>query len=123
MPGGDKTGPLGQGPLTGRGAGFCRGNNMPGFANRVGGARGGMGRGSGFGAGGHGRGCRKRFFSTGVPGRVWFQGGAAPYVDRPVGSIHAQERQYLEEQAGFYRSELDQIERRLTELKNANKEA
>ena len=31
MPGGDKTGPEGKGPKTGRGLGFCNGNDKPGF--------------------------------------------------------------------------------------------
>ncbi|AAB91281.1 DUF5320 domain-containing protein [Archaeoglobus fulgidus] len=34
MPGGDRTGPWGQGPRTGRRAGFCSGYRMPGFMNR-----------------------------------------------------------------------------------------
>ena len=34
MPGGDRTGPWGMGPRTGRGAGFCSGYRMPGFMNR-----------------------------------------------------------------------------------------
>jgi len=34
MPGGDRTGPWGLGPRTGRRAGFCSGYNMPGFMNR-----------------------------------------------------------------------------------------
>jgi len=33
MPFGDRTGPLGLGPRTGRAAGFCAGYGMPGFAN------------------------------------------------------------------------------------------
>ena len=33
MPGGDGTGPWGLGPMTGRGAGFCAGFNVPGFMN------------------------------------------------------------------------------------------
>ena len=33
MPAGDKTGPLGQGPMTGRGLGYCAGYNTPGYAN------------------------------------------------------------------------------------------
>ena len=33
MPGGDQTGPLGQGPMTGRGLGYCAGYNTPGYAN------------------------------------------------------------------------------------------
>ena len=33
MPAGDGTGPQGMGSRTGRGAGFCSGFNVPGFAN------------------------------------------------------------------------------------------
>lgn len=33
MPRGDRTGPDGQGPRTGRGMGFCNGFNIPGFQN------------------------------------------------------------------------------------------
>jgi uncharacterized protein DUF5320 len=32
MPGGDGTGPMGMGPMTGRAAGYCAGNGAPGFA-------------------------------------------------------------------------------------------
>ncbi len=34
MPGGDRTGPWGLGPRTGRRAGFCSGYRRPGFMNR-----------------------------------------------------------------------------------------
>lgn len=50
MPGGDGSGPLGRGPLTGRGAGYCTGNDAPG-ATTAGRGRGGAGRGPGFGGG------------------------------------------------------------------------
>ena len=33
MPAGDKTGPLGLGPMTGRGLGYCAGYSNPGYAN------------------------------------------------------------------------------------------
>lgn len=33
MPAGDKTGPLGLGPMTGRAIGYCAGYNTPGYAN------------------------------------------------------------------------------------------
>lgn len=33
MPRGDGTGPNGTGRMTGRGAGYCTGNNTPGYAN------------------------------------------------------------------------------------------
>lgn len=37
MPGGDGTGPMGFGPMTGRAAGYCAGYPTPGFANPFGG--------------------------------------------------------------------------------------
>jgi hypothetical protein len=33
MPAGDRTGPSGAGPRTGRGAGYCSGSSAPGYAN------------------------------------------------------------------------------------------
>jgi len=33
MPGGDRTGPLGAGPMTGRAAGYCAVYPVPGYAN------------------------------------------------------------------------------------------
>ena len=55
MPRGNGMGPLGQGPMTGRGAGFCAGYGVPGYMNPQGrrgmGFRRGMGRGMGRGAG------------------------------------------------------------------------
>jgi len=35
MPRGDRTGPLGYGPMTGRGAGYCSGSGVPGYMNPV----------------------------------------------------------------------------------------
>ena len=33
MPRGDRTGPTGRGPRTGRGLGYCTGNDSPGYSN------------------------------------------------------------------------------------------
>ncbi len=60
--GGDGTGPLGQGPLTGRGAGYCAGYSTPGYLNRDVG-RGGVWR---TGVRGGGRGNRNFFNTTGL---------------------------------------------------------
>ncbi|MBU1933247.1 MAG: DUF5320 domain-containing protein [Candidatus Omnitrophica bacterium] len=49
MPGGDGTGPMGMGPMTGRAAGYCAGNSMPGYANPIPGRGWGRGFGKGFG--------------------------------------------------------------------------
>ncbi|MGD2072681.1 MAG: DUF5320 domain-containing protein, partial [Candidatus Thorarchaeota archaeon] len=55
MPYGDGTGPNGQGPMTGRGVGYCSGNSVPGFMVP------GFGRGMAFRRGfGRGRGFRWR---------------------------------------------------------------
>ncbi len=64
MPRGDGTGPMGMGPMTGRGAGYCTGFVSPEFTNR--------GVGSGRGLGG-GRGFRNMFYRTGMPG--WTRNG------------------------------------------------
>jgi hypothetical protein len=63
MPKGDRTGPMGFGPRTGRGMGYCSGYSYPGFMQPgpgFGFGRGlGSGRGPGFGRGfGRGRGGR-----------------------------------------------------------------
>ena len=71
MPGGDKTGPQGMGPMTGRGAGFCAGYGVPGYTNP------GYGQGLAFGAFG-GRGRRNRFFATSRPGWRHFAGMSFP---------------------------------------------
>ncbi|MBP8912835.1 MAG: DUF5320 domain-containing protein, partial [Phycisphaerae bacterium] len=48
MPGGDGTGPVGMGPMTGRGVGYCAGYPTPGYM--IGGVgRGFWGRGRGRG--------------------------------------------------------------------------
>lgn len=76
MPRGDGTGPMGMGSMTGRKAGTCAGNSMPGYANPKGVGYGcgrgfGMGLGRGFGRGfgmGSGAGRMSRF--NGRPGRA-----------------------------------------------------
>ncbi|MEZ5020695.1 MAG: DUF5320 domain-containing protein [Bacteroidales bacterium] len=56
MPAGDRTGPEGKGPRTGRGFGFCSGYDAPGNSRR-GGGRFGRGQGNSEGGGdGSGRG-------------------------------------------------------------------
>ena len=75
MPGGDRSGPMGQGPVTGRGLGFCTGYESAGFTKGAGygsGRRFGMGRGMRYGRGGGGRGLGRLgaygFSPWGMPG-------------------------------------------------------
>ena len=127
MPGGNQTGPMGMGPRTGRGAGYCSGYGTPGFANPSSG-RGfvaGMGRGRGVwgrGSGGGGRGWRNLFHATGQPG--WMRsGGYAPPAGYPAPYQQADpdmEKRALKSQAEALKAELNFIEKRLAEVDSAN---
>ncbi|KUG24361.1 hypothetical protein ASZ90_005826 [hydrocarbon metagenome] len=118
MPRGDATGPMGMGPMTGRGAGYCAGFGVPGYMNKFGGRGFGMGfgRGAGFGgrgARGGGFGFRNRFYATGVPGWAW----AGSTMSAPYQKIDpATEKQALNNQAEILKTELDAIKKRLDEL-------
>jgi hypothetical protein len=106
MPGGDRTGPVGMGPMTGRAAGFCAGYPVPGYANAVGG-RGFWGRGRGCG-GGWGR--RNWYHATGLP--FWARTTPGAF---PAPSVE-QERESLRQQSQYLQESLDAINRRVEEL-------
>jgi len=110
MPRGDRSGPMGMGPMTGRGAGYCAGSGAPEFANSNPGR--GFGRGSGFG----GRGWRNGFRATGRPGWSRFGGYGAAYSQVDPG----QETQALRSQADALQSELDFIRKRLAEMEGSS---
>lgn len=74
MPQGNKTGPLGNGPMTGRKLGFCAGYDQPGYMNQPGRS------GTGQGRGGR-RGFRFMYYKTGLPG--WKRRG--DLTDEPQG--------------------------------------
>ncbi|MBP2071479.1 MULTISPECIES: DUF5320 domain-containing protein [Thermoanaerobacterium] len=93
MPRGDGTGPMGYGPMSGRGMGFCAGYNVPGCMN-----------GHGFGM--H-RGYRHMFYATGVPGYARF-GNAKD------------EKSYLKAQAQYLEDQLKYIKDRLNDLEDTN---
>lgn len=108
MPGGDRTGPMGMGPMTGRAAGYCVGNNAPGYMNPVGGRGMGFGGGRGFGRG-MGRGFRGGFRGAGyAAGYGW-----APM---PVAPTAQQEKDALQSQAEYLEGALKDIQQRLGEL-------
>ncbi len=127
MPGGDKTGPMGDGPATGRAAGYCAGFSTPGFMNPVPG-RGswGGGRGAGFRGRGGGRGWRNRYYATGQPGwaRAGWGPGPAPYGTPFAPSMtREQEVDLLREQANYFNEALEDIRKRIEELSAKDKEA
>jgi len=104
MPGFDRTGPEGRGSMTGRGAGYCAGNETPRFANRgygYGRGRGGMrrlGRGFGFGRG--------RSVAPSYP----------QYDYEPYSLTKEEEIQSLKTQSDQLQKELDSINKRVQEL-------
>lgn len=116
MPAGDRTGPLGQGPRTGRASGFCSGYNTPGYVTSFGG---GMGRGFGGGMGrGFGRGMGKgRGF-----GRNWNSGNAFAGFHQgfPWGPTMTKEDEIrlLKSQSEYLKNSQKEIEERLNELKS-----
>ena len=116
MPGGDRTGPMGMGPMTGRGAGFCAGFAVPGLLNRAFGGFFGRGRGGGWG-GGWGR--RNMFYATGLPGwaRVGLGvAGAAMAAGAFRGMTREQELDVLKEHAEQAAGVLESIRQRISEL-------
>jgi hypothetical protein len=115
MPGGDRTGPFGYGPMTGRGAGYCAGYRDPGYMNPA------YGRGRGFGGGG--RGWRHMYFATGLP--LWARG----YPANPAWTGYAgpayygeftpeQEVEALKAQSDFFQKQIDVLNERIREVED-----
>ncbi len=102
MPRGDRTGPMGAGPMTGRGAGWCAGYERPGFAAST------PGRGLGLGYRG-GRGRRNMYYATGLPG--WARAGAVPPAP-----VVEQELADLKAQAGWLAGQLNAIQKRIEDF-------
>lgn len=101
MPRGDRTGPMGMGPKTGRAAGYCAGFSAPGCTNPTPGRGMGRGRGAAFGGGGRGRGRGTGF--------------AVQSPSLPAGAPYA-EKEALLDQANALQAQLDAIRNRLDAL-------
>ena len=106
MPRGDRTGPMGMGPRTGRAMGYCAGYDRPGSMQGGPGFAPGMGYGVGFG---RGRGWRNWARATGLP--RWMRFGADWAAPAPV-----EEADALKAQADALKAELDAIQKRLDEI-------
>ena len=124
MPRGDGTGPGGMGPMTGRSAGYCAGYPVPGFINPYGGRFGGgfgWGRGRGLGLG---RGVRWGAYGGSIPfGAPAY--GAVPYSTAPYGAVPngpfyapapEQEMAFFKDQAKALGDQLNEIQKRISEL-------
>jgi hypothetical protein len=120
MPRGDRTGPMGMGPMTGRGMGYCGGYGHPGWtAPGLGYGRGSWGGGFGRGRGGGGWGRQHRYHATGLP--RWARWDAPPawtygYPMEPPSPSREQEIDMLRGEAEWLKEQLDAINRRMDEL-------
>lgn len=97
MPRGDKTGPDGMGPRTGRGMGFCNGYDEPGYTNPR--------RGRGFGRGlrrGFGGFFRRRLYSQ--------------PVEQDEKTMLEQEAKVIEEEKKALEEDLENVKKRLEKL-------
>ena len=101
MPGFNRRGPEGMGPMTGGGRGLCNPANRS-FSNRGGSFMAGAGRGRGFGSG------RRQ---SGMGRRAGFGYSGAPYYD------NAQEESLLKNEEAMLKDELEAIKQRLEEIK------
>ena len=105
MPGLDRSGPMGMGSMTGRGAGVCAGNNNSAVTNSVAGR--GLGRGLALGRnqGGLGGGRRGGRCGLGFAGRFAQQG---------VAFDQGSEKELLANQERVLQMELDAVKSRLS---------
>jgi len=116
MPGGDGTGPMGQGSMTGRGAGYCVGYNVPGCYNVPGymnNMPAGLGRGRGRGF---------AFRRNVRPIRPMYHGFYYPTADYPLSKeqeadVLENEIKILEREHELLKDEMENLARRLNELK------
>ncbi len=107
MPGGDRTGPLGRGPMTGRAAGYCSGYQMPGYER-------------GFGVGrGRGRGFGRGFWKRGRS--FWLRDYYPETYYKPVQS-RVEEKNYLENTIKELEEEIKSIRERIKDLSIDKKE-
>jgi hypothetical protein len=117
MPGGDRTGPRGMGPMTGGAAGYCAGYAGPGYA------RPGLAQRYGFGPGygiGGGRGWRNMYYANGLTGWARYRGysGFGPYAD-PYGDLDLEiQKQELKNRADALEAELNLVQRRISDLES-----
>jgi hypothetical protein len=108
MPRYDGTGPEGQGPMTGRGRGYCASYDAPGYANPM--------PGWGPDMGGKG-GWRRWFRTTGLP--RWTRSGCASWGapwDEPPAVSRQQETEVLKAQAEWLQRHLAAVNKRIEAL-------
>jgi len=109
MPNFDGTGPMGQGPMTGGGRGYCAvpltGTGRPFY-------------GRGFWGRGGGRGWRHWYWATGLPGWMRAQRWISPFGGFSRITNKEDEIRFLKDQADFLKQQLEDIENHLREVES-----
>jgi len=100
MPFGDRTGPRGQGPMTGRGMGYCAGHPRPGYGMYP--YVRGFGRGRGWGQG---------------YGRRYYPASSYRMTVSEEKEILQSEKEALENEVEVLKEEMKIVEKRIKELK------
>jgi len=108
MPGGDRRGPEGMGPKTGRALGYCSGSGQPGYMS------GGYGRGMGYA-----RGFFGGFAHGGGFGRGFRRGGGFGYRYGFAGSP-VNENYPENAEVSALRRQVADLQNQLNELRNRN---
>lgn len=119
MPRGDRTGPAGMGPMTGRGFGFCAGYTAPGYASASGPGRGmAWGCGGARGRGGYGLGMGR--------GRGRGYAGPAAYGWAPMGEpapvAPDNRKEMLKEEMAALDERLQYLKREMDAMESGDKE-
>ena len=111
MPGGDRTGPSGLGPMTGRAAGYCAGNSDISYETPPSARSNGVGYGRYQGL----------YFRRGYRGR-WaapnadHENGSPPSPDYDSTQSRQRELEFLECQAEYFKDKLQGIKQRIEKL-------
>lgn len=119
MPAGDRTGPMGMGPMTGREAGYRAGDDRPGSANA------GPGRGF-WGRGWWGRGRWPWWGGWGCGWRPWHRAAGLPcwgyppaWWGPPAPPTREEEIEMLQKEAEWLKEQLEAVSRRIADLEKA----
>lgn len=116
MPFGDRRGPYGEGPRTGRGFGYCSGYDSPGYTKNFPGMRAGRGTFGYFrfqrcwGFSGRGRGWRNMFYATGLPGWARYS------TPLEFELTSKNEKGFLENQLSVLENQIESLKKRLSEI-------
>ena len=111
MPRGDRTGPYGAGPRTGRALGYCSGYDAPGYVHP------GAGFGRARGGGRMGRRIRGRGYGWHEPAVPYYGGYPGGYpAAYPAPPSAEEEMRYLQDDLEYLKREIKATEDRISQL-------